>query len=127
MTQPTHLYNWNALPRELVRQGVERCGFRGEDVICVMNWVSPGMQVRPHSHTFEQIVLIVEGRVNYHVGDEVFECGPGSMLRVPPHVMHYVEPLGDQVALNLDIFAPMRADYQHLVEYQAAEFTPEPA
>jgi quercetin dioxygenase-like cupin family protein len=125
MAQASHLYNWNTLPREFVRQGVERCGFRGENVICVMNWVSPGMQIRPHSHTFEQLVVIVEGRVNYHVGDQVFECGPGSMLRVPPNVVHYVEPLGDQVALNLDIFAPIRDDYKHLVEYQVAEFSAE--
>jgi quercetin dioxygenase-like cupin family protein len=125
MTQATNLYNWNSLPREFVRDGVERCGFRGENVTCVMNWLSPGMDVRPHSHTFEQVVMIVSGRVRYHVGEQAFDCGPGSMLRVPPHVIHYAEPIGNEVALNLDIFAPMREDYRHLVEYQAAEFVPE--
>ena len=53
-----------------------------------------------------------------HVGDEVLECGPGSMVRVPPDVIHYAEAVGDEVCLNLDVFAPVRVDYLHLVEYQ---------
>ena len=44
------------------------------------------------------------------------------MIRIPPHVMHYAEPVGDEVVLNLDIFSPLRADYQHLVAHQAHEF-----
>ncbi|MGE8337915.1 cupin domain-containing protein [Pseudomonas laurylsulfatiphila] len=116
------LHNWNDLPRETVRKGVERVGFRGDDTICVMNWLTPGMDVFPHSHTFEQLVIIVQGRVRFHLGDEVVEGGPGSMLRIPPHVVHYAEPLGDEVVMNLDVFSPLRGDYQHLVEYQANEF-----
>ena len=60
--------------------------------------------------------------MRFHVGDEVVEGGPGSMIRIPPHVMHYAEPVGDEVVLNLDVFAPLREDYKHLVEYQRAEF-----
>lgn len=116
------MHDWNDLPRELVRKGVERCGFRGDDSILVMNWISPGLDVRPHSHTFEQLVICVQGQFNYHVGDEVFHMTPGCMLRVPPNTVHYVEALGDEVALNLDVFAPLRDDYKHLVHYQAAEF-----
>ncbi|HSW22286.1 MAG TPA: cupin domain-containing protein [Burkholderiaceae bacterium] len=118
----TNMYNWNTLPREIVRKGIERCGFRGEDAIVVMNWVQPDIQVNPHQHEFEQLALCIQGRFNYHVGDQVFLMTPGSMLRVPPRTLHYVEPIGDEVALNLDIFAPLRDDYKHLVAYQAAEF-----
>jgi quercetin dioxygenase-like cupin family protein len=116
------LHNWNDLEREVVRKGVERVGFRGENVICVMNWLTPGMDVNPHSHPFEQLVLIVQGCVRFHVGDESIEAGPGSMLRIPPGVVHYAEPIGDEVALNLDVFAPLRNDYRHLVAHQSDEF-----
>jgi quercetin dioxygenase-like cupin family protein len=116
------LYNWNELPREFVRQGIERVGFRGDNVILVMNWIEPRIQVNPHSHPFEQLALLVQGRVRYHVADEVFEMTPGSMLRVPPHTIHYVEPIGDEIALNLDVFAPLRGDYAHLAKYQDEEF-----
>jgi quercetin dioxygenase-like cupin family protein len=126
VTASPKLHNWNDLEREVVRRGVERVGFRGDDVICVLNWLTPGMQVHPHKHTFEQVVMILEGRVRFHLGDEVVEAERGGMIRIPPGVMHYAEPLGDEVALNLDVFAPMRDDYRHLVEYQAGEFA-EPA
>ncbi len=116
------LYNWNDLPRQFVRKGIERCGFRGEDVMLVMNFAQPEIQINPHQHAFEQLALCIHGRLKYHVGDEVFEMTPGSMLRIPPNTMHYAEPVGDEVVLNLDIFAPMRADYRHLVEYQKDEF-----
>ena len=36
--------------------------------------------------------------------------------------MHYGEPIGDEPALNLDIFSPIREDYRHLVEYQETDF-----
>lgn len=121
------LHNWNDLPREVVRKGVERVGFRGDNVMCVMNWLTPGMQVAPHSHTFEQLVIIVSGRVRFHLGDEVVEGGPGTMIRIPPRVEHYAEPVGDEVVLNLDVFAPLREDYRHLVDYQALEFTAQPS
>ena len=81
----------------------------------VLNRIKPDMQPGPHSHPFEQLVLILQGRTRLHVGDEVLECGPGSMVRVPPNVVHYAEPVGDEVCLNLDVFAPVRADYLHLV------------
>jgi len=116
------MQNWNTLPREFVRKGIERCGFRGENVILVMNRIEPNIQVNPHKHTFEQIAICVEGEFDYHVGDEVFHMTPGSMLRVPPNTMHYAEPTGDKVGLNLDVFAPIRDDYKHLVEYQKEEF-----
>ncbi|GAB3066128.1 cupin domain-containing protein [Stenotrophomonas tumulicola] len=117
------LHNWNDLPREVVRRGVERVGFRGQDTICVMNFLTPGMQVNPHQHPFEQLVLIVQGRVRFHIGDEAVEGGPGSMIRIPPDVIHYAEPIGEEVVLNLDVFSPLRRDYQHLVDYQRGEFT----
>lgn len=111
-------FNWNELDRETVRRGVERVGFGSDQVTCVMNWLTPGMEIRPHSHTFEQMCLIIEGRVRMHLGEEVVDLEPGGMIRIPPDVVHYAEPIGDRIALNLDIFAPAREDYQHLLDHQ---------
>lgn len=122
MVQKATLYNWDTLEREVVRAGVERAGFRGDDVLLVMNWLEPGMDLNPHSHTFEQVVFIVSGRVIFHVGDDAMEAGPGSVIRIPPGVEHYAEPVGGEPALNLDVFAPIREDYRHLVAYQQADF-----
>ena len=49
----TRVHEWSELPKEVVRPGVERAGFRGDDVLMVMNWLEPGMAVNPHSHRRE--------------------------------------------------------------------------
>jgi quercetin dioxygenase-like cupin family protein len=122
VAQKTQLYQWDNLPKEVVRAGVERAGFSGDNVLMVMNWLQPGMEVRPHSHPFEQLAYIVSGRMKFTVGDEVFDAGPGSMIRIPPDVEHCGEPIGDEPVLNLDVFSPIREDYRHLVEYQQSDF-----
>ena len=122
MTQKPRHENWEGLPREVVRRGVERVGFRGETVLLVMNWLEPGMEVRPHSHPFEQIAYIVQGRIKFTIEDEVFEVGPGGVIHIPANAVHCGEPIGDETVMNLDIFSPIREDYLHLVERQAADF-----
>lgn len=122
MAGKTRICNWDELEREAVREGVTRAGFRGDNVLLVMNWLEPGMETNPHSHPFEQIVYIVKGRMRFHVGDEVLEGGPGSLIRIPPDVEHYGHPIGDETVLNLDVFSPIREDYRHLVEYQQQDF-----
>ncbi len=122
MVQKARLYKWDELPKEVVRAGVERAGFRGDDVLMVMNWLTPGMETNPHSHPFEQLAYIVSGRMKFVIGEDTFEAGPGSVIRIPPNVEHYGEPIGDEPVLNLDVFSPIRDDYRHLVEYQQPEF-----
>ena len=116
------MYNWNTLPRDVVAKGGERVGFRGENMMFVMNFISPGLKVPAHTHEVEQIAICVRGRMNYYVGDQVFEMTPGSMVRIPPRTKHFVEVLGDEIVQNLDVFPSVREDYRHLVEYQANEF-----
>jgi len=122
MTKSTDLYNWDTLAKETVRPGVTRSGFRGDDVLLVMNYLEPGMQVNPHSHPFEQVVYIVKGQMRFHIGDDVVEGGPGSLIRIPPDIKHYGEPIGDETVWNLDVFSPIRKDYLHLVDYQKDAF-----
>lgn len=116
------LYNWNNLPREFVRPGIERCGLGGENVVCQFGWVQPGATLRPHSHDFEQIVMILEGNCIYHVGGVPHQCTAGSFIRVPPNTEHYIEVSGSDPVLNLDIFAPVQTEYAHLLDHQRAEW-----
>ncbi|UYV39357.1 cupin domain-containing protein [Rhodobacteraceae bacterium D3-12] len=118
----TNVYRWTELPKEQVREGVSRTAFRGDGAIMVMNWLEPGMEKKPHSHPFEQLAYILEGRVRFEIGDEIVEVGAGEVVRIPPDVVHCGEALGGEVAVNLDIFAPARADYLHLTEYQDGDF-----
>jgi quercetin dioxygenase-like cupin family protein len=108
---------WDDVPSEPVRPGVRRRGFGTRDVLLVLNECEPGMDLRPHSHEFDQIALITKGRAIYHIGDEANEVGPGSVMLIPGRVEHYIEPVGDEVVENIDVFAPAREDYLHLIEW----------
>ncbi|MCF1503112.1 cupin domain-containing protein [Afifella sp. H1R] len=117
-----NVYTWTELPREEVRKGVTRTAFRGDNALMVMNWLEPGMEVKPHSHPFEQLAYILAGRVRFTIGDDVVEVGAGQVVRIPPDVLHCGEPVGEEVAVNLDVFAPVRDDYRHLTAYQEGDF-----
>ena len=108
---------WNEIPDEPVRPGVRRRGFGTGDVLLVMNHCEPGMDVRPHSHEFDQIAMITKGRAIYHVGEDANEVGPGSLMVIPAGVEHYIEPVGDETVEKIDVFAPARADYLHLLDW----------
>lgn len=120
--QKARVYSWDTMPKESVRPGVSRVGFRGDDTLMVMNWLDPGMEVNPHSHPFEQLVYIIQGRMRFIIDDEELEIGAGSVVRIPPGVEHCGEPIGDEQVMNLDVFSPIRDDYRHLVDYQNADF-----
>lgn len=114
--------NWGSIPGETVRRGVSRKGFGTSEVILVMNEIEPDIELAPHKHDdFDQIATIVEGTAVYHVGDVGHAVGPGSLLLIPAGVMHYIEPTGDGPVRNLDVFAPARADYSHLLEWMDVE------
>jgi mannose-6-phosphate isomerase-like protein (cupin superfamily) len=75
------------------------------------------MDLRPHVHDFDQIAMIVSGRANYFVDGEPSEMGPGSILLVPAGLEHYIEPVGDEVVQNIDVFTPCRDDLAHLIDW----------
>jgi quercetin dioxygenase-like cupin family protein len=113
-------YTWDEIPDEPVRPGVRRRAFGTDDVILVLNQCEPGMEVRPHSHEFDQIAMITKGRAIYHVGEEPNQVGPGSIMLIPAGVEHYIEPVGEETVENIDVFAPARGDYLHLLEWLKA-------
>ena len=111
-------YDWESLPWEEVRLGVRRKGFRSKHTLMVLNELQPGMEANPHSHPFEQLAYITQGRVRFTVGDEVHEMGSGGLCVIPPNVIHFANVLGDKPAINIDVFSPVREDYLHLTKMQ---------
>jgi quercetin dioxygenase-like cupin family protein len=122
--RPPQVIHWDDLPREHLRRGIERAGFGGENMLCQFAWVQPGAETRPHRHDFEQLVIVLEGRCDFYVGGVPMACGPGDMLRVPPHTEHYIVVTGDRPVFEIDVFAPVRSDYAHLLDHQRGEWTP---
>ncbi|HLI16631.1 MAG TPA: cupin domain-containing protein [Acidimicrobiales bacterium] len=116
---------WDSIPFEQVRRGVTRRAFGTEDVILVLNEIAPEMDPAPHTHEgFDQIALILSGRARYHIAGVGHEVGPGSLLLIPAGEEHYIEPAGAEPVQNLDVFAPARSDYRHLLAWMAGASAP---
>ena len=121
---PVPLYNLDDIPVLNPRVGIVQRVFRGSGVCVSFAELHPNMKPGPHSHPWEQLFVLLEGRVTLHVGDQVFDMKKGSFVRIPPNVVHYSEPPKpeDGVALNLDIFSPLRPDFFELTKYQTDDF-----
>lgn len=103
--------HWDHLEWTPVREGVDRKAISGNGATVALHRLMPGHSPNPHSHVYEQIVYIMSGEVDFHVGDEVVRLRAGGMLVVPPNVVHYAEVLGSEPVLNLDVFTPARPEY----------------
>ncbi len=103
--------DWNAEAWTTVREGVFRKAFSGEGATLALHRLEPGHAPKPHSHPYEQVVYIVEGEMDFHVGGEVHRVRSGQLLVIPPNVTHHGVVVGDTVAINLDVFTPRRPEY----------------
>jgi quercetin dioxygenase-like cupin family protein len=108
---------WADLPMEDVRAGVRRCGFGTRDVMLVLNELQAGMDLHPHSHDFDQVALVLSGKAAFVLDGEAVEVNAGEVVLIPAGVEHYAQPIGDSPVMNLDIFAPAREDYLHLIQW----------
>lgn len=112
--------SWDEIPSESPRPGVTRRAFGTEDCMVVMNYCEPGMELRPHKHDFDQLAIFTKGRAIFTVGETRHEVGPGTVLLIPAGELHFCEPVGDEVVHNIDVFAPARPDYAHLLEWMGS-------
>ena len=66
-----------------------------------------------HSHIeFEQITVVLTGRIETSVGDETFVLVPGDVLTIARGAMHGATTALDGIdAIVLDIFMPPRQQY----------------
>ena len=67
-----------------------------------------GGTAEPHDHETEhQIIYVLEGRCDVGLGDApVVECGPGTVIEIPPKVMHSVVAKGEAPLKVLVIYSP---------------------
>jgi quercetin dioxygenase-like cupin family protein len=114
------LYHWADLPKYDRFGGyMMQSGFRGDDALLTFNTIEPGKKrPEPHSHPFDQIVLVMEGQMKLEIDGNVLDMPAGSICRVPKNAMHTGWPVGNRTVLNIDVFAPPRKAYLALCNYQ---------
>ena len=99
---------WDGLtdyPGETCRiySGPLRC----ENFAFIINRQEPGTAGVMHSHEeAEEVYVLLRGRAQLLVEDEILEAKPLDAFRVPPHVEHTTRNLSDEDAWWLVIGAP---------------------
>ena len=67
----------------------------------------PGSGVDPHFHKgHSDSFYVLEGELEFHVGDEVFHATEGAYVLAPPNVVHWFRNVGDGPAKMLNLHTP---------------------
>lgn len=75
------------------------------DVTQFVGVIPPG-RAPEHSHTYDEVVCILEGTGVYHVGGDDVPLEPGTCLHLPPYVLHCLENTGTADMKVLGVFHP---------------------
>ena len=86
---------------------------QGERMTLAVVELSPDSVVPGHRHENEQMGMVITGSVRFTIGDETRDLGPGGTWRIPSDTPHQVS-VGPAGATVIDIFAPIRADWDGL-------------
>ena len=72
---------------------------------------APDSTVPEHMHPHEQITLVLEGELEFTLGDETRIIKAGEGATIPPEVPHSARTLS-QPTKALDAWHPIREDYR---------------
>ena len=84
----------------------------GENIMMSFVHFEPNSLVPEHSHTHEQMGIVMEGRFRLTVNGESNVVEKGDVYLVPSNAKHSAQSLSD-FAVALDIFSPPREDYKY--------------
>ncbi len=82
-------------------------------VSMIMSPAGTGSRSGYHTHPFDQLHYIVEGRLMMEIGDFKGEAGPGTLVVIPTGTIHQDTVIGDQRCVFLNIIAPLSAWAPH--------------
>ena len=84
-------------PRPVVQDSVA-ADWQGRGYSCGLFVDPPGRQWLDFVHDCNELVTVVEGRLEMHVGDERFVMEPGDEVFIPKGALHSVINASDSVS-----------------------------
>jgi len=66
--------------------------------------IPPGAAVSRHFHDAEEQVTVLEGRVRFHLGDQLFDCEKYDSTFITARVPHAFQNVGTETAVVLVIY-----------------------
>lgn len=112
------VYNFRDVPPHRDEEGITQTVFRGLDQMVGFSVIEPEKpDSEPHRHPYEQINLLIEGELDFIVGDEQVSLKQYDILEIPPEVEHTSRAVSDEPAILLAMW-PLREDRLSSTQYQ---------
>lgn len=96
-----------------ITPGITARAVNGERMTLAVVDLDPGATLPEHHHENEQLGFILTGMMTMAIGGEKRELRPGDTYTIPSHVPHDAVA-GPEGATVVDVFAPVRADWEKL-------------
>ena len=112
------IHNLAEAPPYREAEGFSQVVFRGIDQMVGFTRIEPHRpDSDPHTHPYEQMNMLVEGRLDFLVDGERVELVPYDALAIPPEVPHTARTVEGESATLL-AFWPLREDRLDGTAYQ---------
>lgn len=112
--------NIEQIPAFEVLPGVRIRAPHGGNLMLSYLEMEQGAVVPRHSHPHEQGGILLKGKMELTIGDDVRVVEPGAMYIIPPNVAHKAIAVDGPVVV-LDVFSPVREDYAELLNKYIGE------
>jgi quercetin dioxygenase-like cupin family protein len=103
--------DWNEVPGRPLLAGQLIWSVSGEDLQVVRSEIDTGSSFARHVHPHEQIIVVLAGTVEFTVGEETRQLGPGGVFLMPAGVPHEGRVVGAEKLVIVEAFHPPRLDY----------------
>ena len=104
-------FRGSELPSTEMLPGVQRRAVWQENLMLTFFDFEPHTVVPEHSHSNEQITIVVQGAMEFDLDGEIRLLEPGDGVCIPPGVPHSARIL-DRPTLAYDAWNPPREDYK---------------
>ena len=105
--------NFNEQHPRQAWEGIDVRVINGQRLTMALVDLAPNMPVQEHHHENEQVGFILQGQLTFTIGGEAKVLGPGDTYNIPSHVPHSAVT-GPEGCVAVDVFAPVRADWEAL-------------
>lgn len=83
----------------------------GDQLQVIRSHLTQGTNLPYHQHPQEQIITVLQGTLEYTVGEETQLVTAGHAIRVPSNVRHGGRVLPGDDAVCIEAFSPIRVDF----------------
>jgi len=106
--------NFEEVKEAEIWEGITARFFHSDNLSFGKVKINNGAILPEHSHHHEQFTKVLEGRLEFKIGNETKVLESGMVAHIPPNVLHSAIALTE--CLVFDCFNPVREDFKSLVE-----------